>query len=271
MYRVIARSHLTNMPVAVQAALLRSLSLVAWLVPVVGSAQTDYYNLDRGRPLQTQDALVVERGAFEWQMAPFRWSFSPGVRPSVALEPEVAWGIFPRTQVELGVPIERVAGRWGRGGVHVAVLHALNVETMSWPGVALEAEAVTPGGAFGPRDTFVSIGGVATRTTSTGRIHINAATSVAGGEHESKWRVSVAGDRAFVLRSALLGAEVAVSRETIGRVISLGSGVRLQVDQRSAVDAGIGRRFSSGVAGDAWYFTLGSATSFGIPFWRNSR
>jgi hypothetical protein len=56
--------------------LIRNVALIAAVafVPAAAFAQTDYFNTDRGRPLQVQDAIPIERYAFELQAAPLRWS-----------------------------------------------------------------------------------------------------------------------------------------------------------------------------------------------------
>src|SRR5688572_23274403 len=48
--------------------------LFGWAVHTVSpaAAQTDYYNIDSGRPVRIEDAYPVERYAFEAQVAPLR-------------------------------------------------------------------------------------------------------------------------------------------------------------------------------------------------------
>lgn len=41
-------------------------------VPVRLVARGDFYNTDRGRPLQIEDAYTIERYAFDLQLAPLR-------------------------------------------------------------------------------------------------------------------------------------------------------------------------------------------------------
>lgn len=53
-------------------------------------AQTDYYNLERGRPLRVEDALVIERHSLEWQLAPLTVSGARHAGSRIALEPELA-------------------------------------------------------------------------------------------------------------------------------------------------------------------------------------
>jgi hypothetical protein len=240
-------------------------------VPGVASAQTDYYNLDAGRPLRVEDALVIERHAFEWQVAPLRFSGARGQGTAFAVEPELAWGILPRTQLEVGVPLRR-AGDGGRAmgaaGVDVSLLYALNAETMTWPGLALSVGAVAPAGPFGPERTLMTVGGIATRTMSAGRVHVNAqvtpgAATRGAYDEASRWRVGVAADRTFVVHSTLLGADVVAEKPLGGGDVqwSAALGMRRQVGPRSAVDLGVGRRLTHG---GAWFVTAGSALSFGL-------
>lgn len=266
--------------------LVRMLALVATaLAPQALAAQTDYFNTDRGRPLQVQDATAIERYALELQAAPVRWSRAAGPHVVFAVEPELAYGIFPRTQVEVGLPVFMTDGftagpRNGVGAAHFAVLHALNVETLGLPALALEADVAVPVGDFGPQDLYASVGAIATRTTTLGRLHLNArwtrgpdvdvqdaryeGSAATGIEETSRWMAGVALDRALPLRSMLVGAEV-VARQpgAAGTDVHWSSavGVRVQLAPQWAMDAGVGRSF-----GDdrEWSFTVGAAWSFGL-------
>src|SRR5687767_9161637 len=68
-------------------------------------AQTDYYNTDSKRPLSVEDAYATERFALEWQVAPVRLERSRGGFYSWGFEPELAYGVLPRTHIEVGAPI----------------------------------------------------------------------------------------------------------------------------------------------------------------------
>ena len=68
-------------------------------------AQTDFYNTDRGRPLSVEDAVVIERRAFELQAAPIRLERIARGVSHWRIAPELAWGLLPRTQLELSLPI----------------------------------------------------------------------------------------------------------------------------------------------------------------------
>ncbi len=236
--------------------------------------QTDYYNLDRGRPLRVEDALVIERHAIEWQMAPLRVSGGSGIGSQVALEPELAWGAWARTQLEIGVPIvrSRESGHptLGGAGIDFSVLRALNAETVTLPGLALGAHLLVPAGPFGPSRAIPTFSALATRTLSAGRVHLNASVTPGtytvedGGDEASRWSAGIAADHAFVFQSLLLGADLVARRPLDGGSEvewSAATGVRYQVGPRAGVDFGIGRTLG---ARNEWFVTAGSAISLSL-------
>lgn len=265
---------------------IRNAALVAaCVVPMAGEAQTDYFNTDRGRPLQVQDAIAIERYAFELQAAPLRWSGSNG-SAVWSIEPELAYGIAPRTQLGIGIPIvhgddhEGGGTRTSLGALHVSLLHALNTETLGMPALAISAGYAAPVGAFAPPRGYPSFGLIATRTLSFGRIHLNGDATIgsevpaadeawhsprAVGLHEvSRWSLGAALDRTFPLRSMLIGAEL-LARQPILEGSSVqwqaGAGVRWQLDPLWALDGGLSRSFGEG---GEWSLTFGAARSFGL-------
>lgn len=252
------------------------LPVLAWGITSVAHAQTDYYNTDRGRPLLTEDAYPVERRAFEVQAAPLRLERAKGGAYTWGFEPELAYGIAPRTHVEVGLPIAFIdaAGvrRSGLTGIHMSVLHNLNVET-SMPALAVAASAALPVGALASDNTYIGVKGIATRTLSWMRFHGNAEytfgsadASGSGVEEASRWSAGLSADKTFPLKSLLLGAEIVVEQplhdeEKVG--ISAGFGTRYQLTPRWAVDAGLGKRVTG--SDQSWFITFGSAYAFGLP------
>lgn len=258
------------------------------LAPRVLVAQTDYYNTDRGRPVEVEDAYPTERYAFELKLAPVRLERVQGGRYNWGLEPEIAYGILPRTQLELGAPIAFIdqagAGtRSGLAGLELSVLHNLNVETRTLPALALRADLLAPVGSLAPNRAYPSLTAIATRTYRWARFHLNAqytfgsrlgGTAESGGAafgegavELSRWLAGVAVDRTFPLRAMLVTAEV-FAREPLHTDASVeynaGGGVRYQVSPSWALDAGVGRRLT----GDnrAWYLTFGTSYAFGVPW-----
>jgi hypothetical protein len=249
-------------------------------------AQTDYYNTDAGRPVLMEDAYALERRGFELQVAPLRLTRSRAGVYTWGVEPELAFGIFNRTQVEIGMPVAQVDQRAGGGlgisGVEISALHTLNVET-SIPAFAIAADLLLPVGRFGPPRTYVSLKGIMTRTFPAFRVHVNAqytlgssVTNATGAPigaaaqniEVSRWVAGAAVDRALPLRSLLMTAELYARQPIVvgGSVeLNTGAGVRYQLSPRWAMDAGVGRALS----GDdhAWFLTGGGAYAFGLP-WR---
>lgn len=257
-------------------------ALFLFLAPNAASAQTDYYNTDAGRPVRIEDAYPVERRAFELQLAPVRLERMRGGTYHWGIEPELAFGLLPGTQVEIGFPLAFVDGPNGTtvaglAGIEMSLLHNLNVET-SIPALAIVGDLLVPAGGLGPDDAYASVKGIATKTFRFARFHVNGqytfgaspAVDADAGE-VSRWMGGIAVDRTFPLRSLLVIAEV-VSEQPIHAddaiVWTLGTGLRYQQSPRLALDAGVGRRLT----GDeqAWYLTFGSAYAFGLP-WRARR
>ena len=257
-------------------------------LPAGAGAQTDYYNTDGGRPLQVEDAYATERYSFELHLAPLRLERRQGAVYNWAAEPKLEFGILPRTQIELGLPLAYVdqprLGRHvaGAAGLELSVLHNLNTETETLPAFAVVGDVLAPAGGLGPDRAYPSVKGIATRTYSWLRFHVNgqytfsdrsrdstrtgrgAATS--GGIVElSRWWAGVAVDKTFPLRSLLIGAETYARQPIVpGEPVQWngGVGIRYQLAPQFALDGGVGARLS----GDdrSWYFTVGTAYAFGV-------
>lgn len=251
------------------------------ITPMVGAvasaAQTDYYNTDAGRPVRVEDAYPVERFAWEAQVAPLRVERLDGGNYHWEVEPELAYGIFPRTHLEVGLPLlwEDAGENEGLavGGVDVSVLHNLNVETRTLPALAVAAEALLPVGSGAPDGVFPAVKAIATRTYGFARFHLNGAYTFGStpeaadartGE-AARWMAGLAVDKTFPLRSALVIADVFVEQpfhEGDDPQWTVEVGTRYQLDPWFALDAGVGRRFAGGERG--WFFTFGAARVFAI-------
>ena len=240
------------------------------------SAQTDYYNTDGGRPVRIEDASPVERHAFELQVAPLRLEREGAGVYQWEIEPELAYGVLPRTHVEIGFPVVFVdaagaAGERGLAGIHLSALHALNVETRTLPALAMAAGLALPVGPLAPARARASVKGLATRTFTFGRLHANAETALGrrpepGDAVEgSRWMAGVSYDRAIPLRALLAIVDVYAERpwaEGSGLEWTAEAGLRYQTSPQFNLDVGVGRRFS----GDdpAWTFTFGLAHAFAL-------
>lgn len=240
------------------------------------AAQTDYYNTDAGRPVRVEDAYPVERFAFEAQVAPLRLERGDDGAYHWEFEPELAYGILPHTQLEIGVPLRwrdgEAARAFGVGGIEVSALHNLNVETSGLPAFALAASTVLPVGNFAPDRVYPAVKGIATRTFGFARFHVNGeytfgatpAPDVDVGE-ASRWMVGLAVDKTFPLRSALLIADLFAEQPLhSGEELewTAEAGIRYQLNPFFALDAGIGRRLAGQEQG--WFVTFGAARAFAV-------
>jgi hypothetical protein len=255
------------------------------------AAQTDYYNTDLGRPLQVEDYLSLERYGLELQAAPLRVERARGGTYTWGAEPELAYGVLPRTHVEVGLPLayvdaSAVSGGHASGlaGVDVSIFHQLNVET-AIPGLAVVGDVLLPAGGLAPAKSYLSAKGIATRTLSRARFHANAqytfgpslpAAGAEGAEDGapdggavelSRWLAGLAVDKTFPLRSLLVGGELtarAPLRHGADTEMASAVGARYQLGPRWNVDAGVGLRLTGDAKG--WYATFGTAYAFGLPF-----
>ncbi|HYH82407.1 MAG TPA: hypothetical protein VEX86_21630 [Longimicrobium sp.] len=250
---------------------------LAFGAAVPAAAQTDYYNTDAGRPIRVEDAYPTERYAFELQVAPLRLERERGGAYNWELAPEIAYGILPRTQVEVGFPL-RFLDPGGEGdvrglaGIEIAALHNLNVETTTLPAFALAADVLLPVGGLGPDRAYTTGKAIATRTFSFARFHANAQYTLGAapgaGEQAgeaSRWMAGLAVDRTFPLRSLLATADVFAEQpldDGAALAWTAEAGVRYQLSPQLNVDLGVGRRFTGGDEG--WFFTFGTARAFGL-------
>ena len=256
------------------------LVLLAGALPA--GAQTDYYNTDAGRPLRVEDAYSTERYAFELQLAPLRLERARGGIYSWGIEPEVAYGILPRTHVEIGAPLAFVdAGLAGRrsglAGIELSALHTLNAETRTLPALGVAADLLLPVGSLGPDRAHPSLAGIATRTLPWARFHVNGRWTFGAAPDESpaaglpqsaaelsRWMAGVAVDRTFPLRSLLVGAEVHALRPIDGERVHWDAavGARYQLTPVFNMDFGLGRQLGGGE--HSWFATVGLARAFAL-------
>jgi hypothetical protein len=241
------------------------------------AAQTDYYNTDEGRPVRIEDAAPVERGAFELQLAPLRLERERGGVYHWEVAPELAYGIFRRTQLEVAFPLSFVdaggAGQTeGLAGIEIAALHNLNAETRTLPSLAVAGSVLLPVGGLGPDRAYTSVKGIATRTFPWARFHANAQYTLGSDAEEgdqvgeaSRWMAGIAVDRTFPIRSLLVIADVFAEQPLIDDEElqwTAEAGFRYQTSPQFNVDFGVGRRFAGSEQG--WSFTVGAAHAFAL-------
>lgn len=238
-------------------------------------AQTDYYNTDTGRPLRIEDAYATERYSLDLHLAPLTIARSRGGDYHWSVEPELAYGLLPRTQVELGVPLVWKAGGdspLGLAGVQLSALHNFNVETRTFPALGIRAGVLLPVGPLAPEQGHATVQGMATRTFRWARLHLNsaytfgdAAVTDDAAAGLTRWTIGMAVDRTFVLQSFLITGEVFASEPLAsqGRTEwTLGAGLRYQLTPYTSFDAGISQQLDGSERATA--LTFGLARVLGI-------
>ena len=274
------------LPIARRASLWLALGTA---IPAASSAQTDYYNTDRNRPIRIEDAYPTERYAFDAHLAPLRLERSAGGAYTWGVDPEIAYGILPRTQLEVGLPLvysdAGASRQFGVSGLDVSLLHNLNVETGGIPAVGIRASVLAPVGSLAPDRAYPSLQGMLTRTYRWARFHANGeytfgkspessdggasslttAAVESGGSELSRWLAGAAIDRTFPLRSLLLTGEI-YARQPIQAEQDVewnaGAGLRYQASPNVALDGGIGKRLTG--SDRSWFLTFGVARVFGL-------
>jgi hypothetical protein len=144
----------------------------------VSGAQVEYRNLDGGRPVRVEDAAPTERHGLDLDLTTLRFDRLSQDRTRAQLEPRLAYGILPNTEVSFRLPLFiREKGqepRSGVSGVGAGVMRQLRIESLRLPALSLAADAFIPVGPVAAQPAF-SGKALLTKTSSLGRLHLNAA------------------------------------------------------------------------------------------------
>ena len=239
-------------------------------------AQIDYRNLDRERPVATEDAYPVERHAFEL-LVPFQSEREHAGDKLHQVPLEIEYGIFDNSHIGLGLPLavldpDGSDADWGLAGLSVFGLYNFNTEGPVLPALSLAADMSLPLGSLAAEDPRFSLRAIATRSWGLTRAHFNAVWSFGsedqpGVEFEPKWSYGLAVDRTFFRSSLLVVGELLVQQTVKGEPTegNAAVGLRYQLSPTLVVDAGIGRRLRSD-AGPDYELTIGLSRAFGLSW-----
>jgi hypothetical protein len=233
--------------------------------------------------VRVEDAYAIERRAIELQFAPLRLERPRAGTYRWGVEPEIALGLFPRTQIEIGVPVVHVesasrARLTALRGLEFSALYNLNAETRL-PALAIAADVTLPVGGLATARAIPSITAIATKTMTWGRVHANVQRTFVSAEaigaarvdatanaEFTRWMAGLAVDRTLPLRSLLFTAELVTSAPVVvsePQQWDVAAGMRYQLSPRMAVDAGGGYRLRGDEPG--WFVTSGAAVAVGLP------
>jgi hypothetical protein len=251
------------------------LAVVLLLLPHSVLAQTDFFNLDKDRPLRVEDAMSGKFRAFELKLSPFDYArFESGVW---ALNPQVELkvGVLPGVDLSAGyhpafqwVDSERESSA---GSLELSGLASLWLEGPYLPAAALRITSHMPLDRSTDRDhdAYAEVRGILTRSLGGPvRVHVNAGATV-GDASERGW-FGGAVDWVFPFHHTLVLAEGWRNVVDEGDATThAGLGVRTQLSPSLVLDVGTGRNLS-GPDGGGWQFRLGFAYEFGVSRWRGA-
>lgn len=240
--------------------------LVLLLAPAAVSAQHDYRNLDRHRPIPTEDAYPVEHRALEF-MAPASVEREGG-ETATMLEPEVMFGAWLNGMIGLGAPVALGEGG-GLAGLRPFVFHNFNTESPALPAFALRLDATTPVGALGGEGVLGTLTAIATRSFGVTRLHLNASATIGEAadapldDAPGRWSAGLAVDHTLWRHSVALMADLRYVDPLHGGDGELvaGAGMRMQVTPTLVFDLGGARRVSDN--GPDLVLTAGLTRSLG--------
>jgi hypothetical protein len=262
-------------PAAAMAA-----ALVIAALPAGAWAQTDFYNLDKDRPLRVEDAYATKRYAFELQVAPLTLAQTHDgtlqYRPSI----ELKHGILPGWDVAAGVKLAAdrpLPGEQRRAHTQLELTSLLNLttETRWLPALGVRVTGHIP--LEGESASALEVRGLATRSLfGPVRAHVNGGWSFGDDAHE-RWWAGAALDYVLPFRHLLLLVETWVAEpnlpETIvpdplpepdpNRRVHSTVGLRYQLSPTTAMDAGLGRTLAGDPRQD-WFLTFGLTYEFAV-------
>jgi hypothetical protein len=244
-------------------------------LPAVSLAQTDYRNLDDGRPVRTEDAFVVDHHEFEF-LAPFTYDAGVGGSRRYVVQPELEYGIWPNTQLSIKVPFGALdsagSSSFGTGGLQVSEIYNFNHEGPSLPALSARVDLLVPAGTLAYDDALVTLKAIASRTFGLTRLHLNAAwtfgtspTAAPALEAPPRWFVGAAVDYTLFRSSILLAGDLTAAQDHSGAPTSVvvGAGMRWQWTPTLVLDAGVARRLT-GNAGPDLELTAGLSHAFAV-------
>lgn len=247
-----------------RASILALLAAV-WLPPVA-AAQTDYRNLDHGRPSTVEDAYPIEHHALEFQLG-YGVERESGVTSHEAI-PEITWGVLSNFQIGAGFPLRSIdqGSQRGLAGIEGSALFNILTESVSLPALSIGSAVHLPVGALAGRKTEAELSLVATRSIGKWRAHANGGFGL-DGEAGSipRWRSGFALDRTFYRQSLLLVGGVVLEQSASGSPTrAFGElGLRWQASPTLVLSAGLERRLSA--AGPDAGLRIGFSRTIGLP------
>lgn len=242
---------------------------LACLTPTAVVAQTDFYGLDKHRPLRVEDAFTAKRHAFEFQVAPLGLSQNRSGGLAYTPSLEVKHGLLPGLEVSAGWGFEavRADGRTESGASEIDLSALINlwVEGRRLPAAGLRVTGHLP--ARDGQHSSVEVKALLTRSLGGPvRLHVNGAAILGDQTPNDGW-FGLALDWVLPFHHTLLLAETWASEPTddaLEHTVHSSVGVRYQATPTLVIDAGLGRSWNGPDTAQDWALTLGLSREFGV-------
>ncbi len=258
-------------------ALVGAMVPAAFWGPEAAHAQTDFYNLDKDRPLRVEDAYATKRFAFELKAAPLKLTERRDGTLVYAPSLELKHGLLPGVEVSVGIEPEWMrasdGARNSESTIELSSLANLWVEGPLLPALGVRVTGHLPTGT--DADGWVETRLLATRSlVGPVRLHLNGGWLTGDGAPEDWW-AGAALDWVLPFRHTLLLGEVWLAEPAAGleadpegaspeeRRVHLAAGARHQLTRTLALDWGVGRSVR-GEHAPRWLLNLGVTHEFAI-------
>ncbi len=253
--------------------LLALVGLMVWLSPQASWA-LDHDNLDKNRPLRIEDAYPLAKGELGLEGGARFLDRRQG-RTRFAFQPQVLYGAFYNTQLEIGGDLvtepTSIEGAEKSGDLRVGGLYNFNTETLNLPAMAVKLEGEFPTGVRS-KGVDGTLAGILTRTFGRWRTHLNAEYTVVGsargGERNGLYRLvlglSYPLGYPMRFRETLIAdvftrqSDLSGGRNPTGIEI----GLRHQFSSRIVLDGGIGTEFAGPADRSAVFGTVGLSIGY---------
>ncbi len=221
--------------------------LTCW--PLSLSAQVDFRNSDRGRPILIEDAYPIEYLAFELQGG-IQYERREGEN-GLGFKPEFRFGGYKNLQIGVEADYNSLWNEKSRSGISDTIVHLLynfNQEGLNVPALAVRLDGGLPTGGLGT-DNFHASGAVlATKTLGYLRLHSNLSYTLGPTSSEgqgldiSRYFYGIGFDYTWPLRFIMIMGDVVAKKPIDGEKaeVALEFGTRMQFHPKFVFDVGIG-------------------------------
>lgn len=210
--------------------------------------QSDYRNLDPGRPITIEDAQPIEFRAFEFSFGLGYGRHNEGNK--LSFEPELKWGFAKDWQG--GLSVEKAILDDGETPdamrhFHLHLFYNINQETLDLPAIALRPEWTFGAGELGSEHPHGALKVIVSKTLGFNRVHLNGSYTIGptetagrGGDRVNRYLYGIAYERTAPLQFFVLLFDLYAAAPIDGgrREIVYDLGTRIQMTPTWVFDAG---------------------------------